>query len=86
MARPPGERSGANQLVLTVLAAIYIYLPMTLVTGIFGMNITEMSSEATAPDAWWAFRAWAVVFAVERSGIFGYVVARSRSHEQCTYK
>lgn len=34
---------------LTVLAAVY--LPMTLVTGIFGMNITEISSEATAPNA-----------------------------------
>lgn len=36
---------------LTVLAAVY--LPMTLVTGIFGMNITEISSEATAPNARW---------------------------------
>ncbi|GAB7329673.1 hypothetical protein MBLNU13_g01410t2 [Cladosporium sp. NU13] len=35
--------------VLSVLAAIY--LPMTLVTGIFGMNITEISAEPTAPDA-----------------------------------
>lgn len=31
---------------LTILAAVY--LPMTLVTGIFGMNITKISSEATA--------------------------------------
>jgi hypothetical protein len=37
---------------LTVLAAVY--LPMTLVTGIFGMNITEISSEKTARNAWWA--------------------------------
>lgn len=37
---------------LTVLAAVY--LPMTLVTGIFGMNITEINSEATTPNAWWA--------------------------------
>lgn len=61
-------------MVLTVLAAIY--LPMTLVTGIFGMNITEISSEATAPDAWWAFGAWAVVFAVTLAGILLYVVVR----------
>lgn len=60
--------------VLTVLAAIY--LPMTLVTGIFGMNITEISSEATAPDAWWAFGAWAVVFAVTLGGILLYAVVR----------
>ena len=61
-------------MVLTVLAAIY--LPMTLVTGIFGMNITEISSEATAPDAWWAFGAWAVVFAVTLLGILLYAVVR----------
>lgn len=60
--------------VLTVLAAIY--LPMTLVTGIFGMNITEISPEATAPDAWWAFGAWAVVFAVTLGGILLYAVVR----------
>lgn len=61
-------------MVLTMLAAIY--LPMTLVTGIFGMNITEISSEATAPDAWWAFGAWAVVFAVTLAGILLYAVVR----------
>lgn len=61
-------------MVLTVLAAIY--LPMTLVTGIFGMNITEISSEATAPDAWWAFGAWAVIFAVTLAGILLYAVVR----------
>jgi hypothetical protein len=56
---------------LTVLAAVY--LPMTLVTGIFGMNITEISSEATAPNAWWAFGAWVVVAALTVSGILSYV-------------
>lgn len=60
--------------VLTVIAAIY--LPMTLVTGIFGMNITEISAEARAPNAWWAFGAWAVVFAVTLAGILLYVVVR----------
>lgn len=60
--------------VLTVLAAIY--LPMTLVTGIFGMNITEISAEAKAPNAWWAFGAWAVVFAVTLGGILVYVGVR----------
>jgi Mg2+ and Co2+ transporter CorA len=60
--------------VLTVLAAIY--LPMTLVTGIFGMNITEISTDATAPNAWWAFGAWAVVFAVTLGGILVYVATR----------
>lgn len=60
--------------VLTVLAAIY--LPMTLVTGIFGMNITEISAEAKAPNAWWAFGAWAVVFVVTLGGILLYAVVR----------
>jgi Mg2+ and Co2+ transporter CorA len=45
-------RRTAWTVALTVLAAVY--LPMTLVTGIFGMNITEVSSEKTAPNAWWA--------------------------------
>jgi len=61
-------------MVLTVLAAVY--LPMTLFTGIFGMNITEISAEARAPNAWWAFGAWAVVFAVTLAGILLYAVVR----------
>ena len=61
-------------MVLTVLAAIY--LPMTLVTGIFGMNITEISTDATTPNAWWAFGTWAVVFAVTLGGILVYVATR----------
>ena len=56
---------------LTVLAAVY--LPMTLVTGIFGMNITEISSEATAPNAWWAVGAWVVVVTLTVAGILSYV-------------
>jgi membrane protein implicated in regulation of membrane protease activity len=55
---------------LTVLAAVY--LPMTLVTGIFGMNITEISSEATAPNAWWA-----VVGILTVTGISLYVIVRN---------
>ena len=56
---------------LTVLAAVY--LPMTLVTGIFGMNITEISSEATAPNAWWAVGAWVVIAGLTVAGILAYV-------------
>lgn len=56
---------------LTVLAAIY--LPMTLVTGIFGMNITEISSEATAPNAWWAVGAWVVIAGLTVAAILAYV-------------
>lgn len=46
--------------VLAVLAAIY--LPMTLVTGIFGMNIREINDDQTRPDKWSAVTAWGVVF------------------------
>lgn len=56
---------------LTILAAVY--LPMTLVTGIFGMNITKISSEATAPNAWWAFGAWMVIASLTVAGILSYM-------------
>lgn len=56
---------------LTVVAAVY--LPMTLVTGIFGMNITEISSEATAPHAWWAVGAWVVIAGLTVAGILSYM-------------
>jgi Mg2+ and Co2+ transporter CorA len=59
---------------LTVLAAIY--LPLSLVTGIFGMNITEISSEATAPSARWVVAAWAVVFTLTAGGILTYAAVR----------
>jgi hypothetical protein len=62
-------RQTAWTVALTVLAAVY--LPMTLVTGIFGMNITEISSEVTAPNAWWA-----VVVILTVTGISLYVIVR----------
>jgi Mg2+ and Co2+ transporter CorA len=55
---------------------------MTLVTGTFGMDITGIRSEATAPDAWWAFGAWAVVFAVTLGVIFVYVLVRKHTSKQ----
>jgi Mg2+ and Co2+ transporter CorA len=60
--------------VLAILAAIY--LPLTLVTGIFGMNITEISSEATAPDRWSVVRAWGIIFGVTMGSILVYAVVR----------
>jgi len=51
---------------------------MTLVTGIFGMNITEISSEATAPNAWWAVGAWVVVAFLTVAGILSYVAISKR--------
>lgn len=66
---------------LTVPAAVY--LPMTLVTGIFGMNITETSSEATAPNAWWAVGAWVVLTV---SGILLYVaISKLRARKRKSY-
>jgi Mg2+ and Co2+ transporter CorA len=60
--------------VLAVLAAIY--LPMTLVTGIFGMNITDFSAESTAPDRWSVVNAWGIVFGVTMGSILVYAVVR----------
>jgi hypothetical protein len=52
--------------VLAILAAVY--LPMTLVTGIFGMNIKEISSDKTATYAWQVGVAWLVIFAFTAVG------------------
>ena len=60
--------------VLAVLATIY--LPMTLVTGIFGMNITEIDAGGTAPDAWSVVKAWGVVFGITIGSVLTYAVAR----------
>jgi Mg2+ and Co2+ transporter CorA len=51
---------------LAVLAAIY--LPMTLVTGIFGMDIKEIGSDKTATYAWQVVVAWLVIFAFTAVG------------------
>jgi len=60
--------------VLAVLAAVY--LPMTLVTGIFGMNITEIGAEATAPNRWSVVKAWGVVFGATMGSVFVYAMVR----------
>jgi len=60
--------------VLAVLAAIY--LPMTLVTGILEMNITEISAEATAPNRWSVVHAWGIVFGATMGSILVYAVVR----------
>jgi Mg2+ and Co2+ transporter CorA len=61
---------------LAVLAAIY--LPLTLVTGIFGMNITEISDDETAPHVWSVVVAWVAVVALTAGG---FLVWRSRKKE-----
>jgi Mg2+ and Co2+ transporter CorA len=60
--------------VLAVLAAIY--LPMSLVTGIFGMNITDLSADISAPDKWTVVRTWAVIFGTTMASILVYALVR----------
>ena len=60
--------------VLAVLAAIY--LPLTLVTGLFGMNITEIDAGPTAPDSWSVVKAWGVVFGATMGSVLVYAVVR----------
>lgn len=48
------KRQTEVTVVLAVLAAIY--LPMTLVTGIFGMNINEIHQGV--PDRIWVVKVW----------------------------
>jgi hypothetical protein len=52
---------------LALLAALY--LPMTLVTGIYGMNIKEISGDK-GPSWWWVVVTW-VLTTVITVGIFG---------------
>jgi hypothetical protein len=52
---------------LALLAALY--LPMTLVTGIYGMNIKEIS-EDKGPRWWWVFVTWVLTMGIT-VGIFG---------------
>jgi hypothetical protein len=48
------KRQTEVTVVLAVLAAIY--LPLTLVTGIFGMNINEINQGV--PDRFWVVKVW----------------------------
>lgn len=70
-------------IVLTFLAAFY--LPMTLITGISGMNIKEISedNEKNGPSKWWVVFTWAVAFFCTASCIIGYaIVSWWRSFEK----
>lgn len=60
--------------MLAVLAAVY--LPMTLVTGIFGMNIVELTKENGAPTRWSPVKTWGVVFGATIVSILIYVSGR----------
>lgn len=66
------KRQTEVTVVLAVLAAIY--LPMTLVTGIFGMNINEI--DQGVPDQIWVVKVWSWVFSVTILPILVYVIVR----------
>jgi len=68
------KRQTEWMVALALLAAIY--LPMTLVTGIFGMNISEINADATLPSRWAALKAWGVVFGATLGCILMYAMAR----------
>jgi Mg2+ and Co2+ transporter CorA len=62
--------------LLTILAAIY--LPLTLVTGIFGMNIVEINEHA--PRFWVCIVGLVVIGGATAMGFFGYRYWR-RGHQ-----
>lgn len=57
-------------MVLAILAAFY--LPLTLVTGIFGMNIKEINNGV--PNRFWVAGTWAVTFVITLGCIVSYAV------------
>jgi zinc transporter len=45
------ENTGHNLYVLSILTAVF--LPMTLVTGIFGMNVADLPGLHAGGSFWW---------------------------------
>lgn len=68
------KRQTEWMVALALLAAIY--LPMTLVTGIFGMNISEINADETLPSRWAALKTWGVVFGATVSCLLVYGMIR----------
>lgn len=66
------KRQTEVTVVLAVLAAIY--LPLTLVTGIFGMNINEISQGV--PDRVWVVKVRSWIFSVTIFPILVYAIVR----------
>lgn len=87
------KRQGRRATVLTLLAAIY--LPLTSVTGIFGMNIQEILEPNSAPVAHHCWMTFGVVFGVTVLFFLGYSLlgyvhekmrATSRAQDNKAYK
>jgi hypothetical protein len=64
---------------LAILAAFY--LPMTLVTGIFGMNIVEISGDR-GPNWWWVIVTWAVTMGITVGSVGHYALEEWRWYRQ----
>lgn len=60
---------------LAILAAFY--LPMTLVTGIYGMNIKEISGDK-GPSWWWVVVTWAVTMGITVGSVGHYALEEWR--------
>lgn len=73
------KRQTERTVVLGALAAIY--LPMTLVTGIFGMNISDITGTTTVPpDKWSVVNAWGIVFGATLGIILLYMALKLLLH------
>jgi hypothetical protein len=64
---------------LAVLAALY--LPMTLVTGIYGMNIREITG-GEGPNWWWVVVTWAVTMVITVGSVGRYALVEWRWYRQ----
>lgn len=62
------KKQAKRATLLTILAVIY--LPLTLVTGIFGMNVKQIN-DAT-PELWACFIGLVIITGVTAAGYFGY--------------
>jgi len=64
---------------LAILAASY--LPMTLVTGIYGMNIKEISGDK-GPNWWWVVVTWAVTMGITVGSVGRYALVEWRWYRE----
>lgn len=65
------KRQGRRATILTLLAAIY--LPLSLVTSIFGMNVQEITKDDSNPVARHAGIVFAIVLGATLLFFLGYV-------------
>jgi hypothetical protein len=68
---------------LAILAALY--LPMTLVTGIYGMNIKEISGDK-GPNWWWVLVTWFVIMCITVGPVGRYALVEWRWYREVADK